>query len=166
MLANRLAIRLNSLGLPHTTPRAHTDIHHEKVTTHFGEISSLWDYLLGTSDIFTGGLRAGYRWHFEKHALRSVETKAVCASEPVTSGGMVGAAANSEKLKQKQMPRRVQSSPFRRASSPTSNAKKKAGGSPSRRVSKSPAKMLDSRELDGGYWATEIPRHTKRVDKS
>ena len=42
------------------------NVHHEKVTTHFGEISSLWDYLCGTSPIYEQGLAAGYRWHVER----------------------------------------------------------------------------------------------------
>ena len=46
-------------------------MHHERVTTHFGEISSLWDFLCGTADIYDAGLRAGVRWHLEKHILCS-----------------------------------------------------------------------------------------------
>ena len=47
------------------------NMHHERVTTHFGEISSLWDFLCGTADIYDAGLRAGVRWHLEKHILCS-----------------------------------------------------------------------------------------------
>ena len=39
------------------------NVHHEKVVKHFGEISSLWDYLCGTARIYDGGLKAGYQWH-------------------------------------------------------------------------------------------------------
>jgi lathosterol oxidase len=41
------------------------NIHHEKTNTHFGEISSLWDYLLGTAGIYDEGLQAGYQWHVD-----------------------------------------------------------------------------------------------------
>ena len=50
---------------------AYHNVHHEKVTTHFGEISSFWDFMLGTSDIYADGARAGYRWHLGRHRERS-----------------------------------------------------------------------------------------------
>jgi len=54
---------------------AYHNVHHEKVTTHFGEISSFWDYMLGTSDIYADGARAGYRWHLGRHRERSAVGK-------------------------------------------------------------------------------------------
>lgn len=51
-------------------------MHHELATTHFGEISSFWDYALGTSAIYDHGLRSGYNWHLEKHRLRSAASGA------------------------------------------------------------------------------------------
>jgi lathosterol oxidase len=42
------------------------NLHHEKVITNFGEISSFWDYVCGTSNIYANGLAAGYRWHIER----------------------------------------------------------------------------------------------------
>ena len=47
------------------------NVHHEKVSTHFGEISSLWDYVFGTSAIYNKGLVAGYKWHLERHKARA-----------------------------------------------------------------------------------------------
>ena len=49
------------------------NVHHEKVTTHFGEISYLWDYLCGTSPIYEQGLAAGYRWHVERSQATTPE---------------------------------------------------------------------------------------------
>ena len=44
------------------------NLHHERVVTHFGEISSFWDYACGTSDIYAKGLGTGYRWHVARSA--------------------------------------------------------------------------------------------------
>lgn len=41
------------------------NIHHEKTNTHFGEISSMWDYILGTAKIYDKGVEAGYQWHVD-----------------------------------------------------------------------------------------------------
>ena len=41
-----------------------------QVTTHFGEISSFWDFMLGTSDIYADGRAAGYAWHLTRHRER------------------------------------------------------------------------------------------------
>lgn len=55
------------------------NVHHEKVCVHFGEISSFWDYVCGTADIYKGGLRAGYRWHHQRHANRAAEAQSKAA---------------------------------------------------------------------------------------
>jgi len=41
------------------------NIHHEKTNTHFGEISSIWDYILGSAGIYADGAEAGYQWHVD-----------------------------------------------------------------------------------------------------
>eukprot|EP00931_Biecheleriopsis_adriatica_P012587 TRINITY_DN11376_c0_g1_i2.p1 TRINITY_DN11376_c0_g1~~TRINITY_DN11376_c0_g1_i2.p1 ORF type:complete len:293 (+),score=35.02 TRINITY_DN11376_c0_g1_i2:73-951(+) len=41
------------------------NVHHEKTNTHFGEVTSLWDYILGTAKIYDSGLQAGYQWHVD-----------------------------------------------------------------------------------------------------
>lgn len=47
------------------------NVHHEKMSTHFGEIFSLWDFMLGTSAIYSDGRLEGYRWHLRRHVERS-----------------------------------------------------------------------------------------------
>ena len=43
------------------------NLHHEKCWTHYGEIGSLWDMLLGTSAIYNDGWLKGYLWHAQRH---------------------------------------------------------------------------------------------------
>ena len=50
------------------------NVHHEKISTHFGEISSFWDFALGTSAIYANGRGEGYRWHLQRHVERSHAT--------------------------------------------------------------------------------------------
>ena len=47
------------------------NVHNEKMSTHFGEISSFWDFMLGTSAIYSDGRLEGYRWHLRRHVERS-----------------------------------------------------------------------------------------------
>lgn len=47
------------------------NVHHERVTTHFGEISSFWDFMLGTCDTNAKTYKEHYDWHLQRHRERS-----------------------------------------------------------------------------------------------
>ena len=68
----RLAAFEKTIPFTFVNTSSYHNVHHQRKSTHFGEVSSLWDWMCSTCDLYEQGVLRGMTWHQSDYVYKKL----------------------------------------------------------------------------------------------